>query len=133
MKGTYALLMHLEDDKNIRIGSLGSIDFLKGHYLYIGSGMNGIEGRVRRHLRDKKKNHWHIDYFLEKVKITNVYYINKKRECILANNFSQKFEVVPRFGSSDCNCKGHLFYGGHRELVDCALQNRLSILNLTEL
>jgi Uri superfamily endonuclease len=65
LKGSYVLLIELEQDSNIKVGALGKIHFSKGHYVYVGSAMNGIEGRVRRHLRDEKKTRWHVDYFLE--------------------------------------------------------------------
>ncbi len=118
MKGCYALLIHLKKGAEIGVGSLGVIHFTKGHYIYIGSAMNGIEGRVRRHLREKKKLHWHIDYFLKEAEISAVYYLEngKGLECILAERFAKKFEVVPKFGSSDCGCRGHLFYGERGEL-----------------
>ncbi len=123
VKGSYALLISLDKDEAITVGSLGTIHFSEGCHIYIGSAMNGIKGRVRRHRREQKKLHWHIDYFLKKAEIVAVYLIeNEKRlECTLAEKFGDRFEVIPRFGSSDCNCKGHLFYGDCEKLADCAL------------
>ena len=130
MKGSYALLMQLREDEEIRIGSLGKIEFPKGYYVYVGSAMNGIESRVNRHLRNRKKIQWHIDYFLKKAEISSTYYLESKKrtECKIANTFSREFEGVTKFGSSDCQCEGHLFYGGQRELVDCAMKNRMKQL-----
>jgi len=51
LKGCYALLMELKNDTEIEVGALGPLHFSNGHYLYIGSAQNGIEGRVQRHLR----------------------------------------------------------------------------------
>ena len=132
MKGTYALLMKLINNSKIRIGSLGLIHFPKGNYLYIGSALNGIEGRVIRHLSDSKKIHWHIDYLLEKAEVFKVYFLEsrKKTECSIADKFFEKFDPVPRFGSSDCNCTGHLFYGNRNELVDCALKSGMKELDI---
>lgn len=132
MKGCYAILMNLEKSSEIRIGSLGILNFPCGHYLYIGSAMNGIEGRVIRHIRSRKKLHWHIDYFLKKARIVAVYSLSSKKrlECNLADSFSEGFEVVPNFGSSDCKCKGHLFYGNRYKLTKCALANGMKELNL---
>ncbi len=123
MKGSYALLICLDKDEAITVGRLGTIHFSLGCHIYIGSAMNGIKGRVGRHLREQKKLHWHIDYFLKKAEIVAVYLVeNEKRvECTLAEKFADRFEVIPRFGSSDCNCKGHLFYGDCEKLADCAL------------
>jgi Uri superfamily endonuclease len=130
LKGSYALLMQLKEDKKLSIGKLGKIDFPKGYYVYVGSAMNGIEGRVKRHQRADKKIHWHIDYFLKKAEISSAYYLEskKRRECDIANNFSRKFEGTPKFGSSDCQCEGHLFYGEQKELVNSAKENKMKNL-----
>ena len=132
LKGAYALLISHDKDEEIRVGSLGSIHFPKGHYLYIGSAMNGIEGRVRRHLRREKKVHWHIDYLLSYANIATVYFLEgqKGMECSLARQCKKGFLAIPRFGSSDCTCKGHLFYGDKDELVQCAINNKMKELDL---
>lgn len=125
MKGCYALVISLERDEDIDVGSLGVIRFSKGYYLYIGSAMNGIEGRVRRHLRMDKTIHWHIDYLLKSAEIMNVYYKvgHKGLECSLAGACSQISHPVPGFGSSDCSCCGHLFFGNKKEFTECMQTN----------
>jgi Uri superfamily endonuclease len=132
LKGTYALLIHLKQDANIGIGALMVIHFPKGYYMYIGSALNGIEGRVRRHLSNIKKVHWHIDHLLEKAKIDGIYYLESPRrtECSIAGKFMRRFHVVPKFGSSDCRCTGHLFCGQKKELIDCALKNGMKKLRV---
>lgn len=65
MKGSYCLIINVEKDTKIKIGKkLGIINFKKGCYVYVGSAMNSLESRVKRHLSDNKKKHWHIDYLL---------------------------------------------------------------------
>ena len=132
LKGVYALLINLDSDEEIRVGSLGTIHFPKGFYLYIGSAMNGIEARVTRHLGKTKKIHWHIDYFLKNAEITNVYYKEggKGLECSLARQCKKGFLAIPRFGSSDCACTGHLFYEEKDELVQCVINNKMRALDL---
>ena len=127
MKGSYVLLLHLKEGKNIKVGAFGRIDFPKGFYAYIGSAMNGIEGRVKRHLREDKKIHWHIDYLLKSAEVIGVYYkeSNRKLECEIAQGFEKEFEVISKFGSSDCDCRGHLFYGCRRKLERWVHENRL--------
>jgi Uri superfamily endonuclease len=61
MKGVYALLIKLGEDEEITCGRLGLIKFKKGFYAYIGSAMNLLENRVRRHIKKQKKTFWHID------------------------------------------------------------------------
>lgn len=134
LKGCYALLMKLKNDTVIEVGALGPLHFPSGHYLYIGSAQNGIEGRVRRHLRKEKKLHWHIDYFLKRANVSALYYKETKRslECQLAEKLSKRFEVVPLFGSSDCKCKGHLFYGIYEEFMDSVSKMGMRKLSLPE-
>ena len=64
MRGIYLLLISLSKDTNITIGSLGKLSFKRGNYAYVGSSQNSIEKRIERHISNKKKIHWHIDYFL---------------------------------------------------------------------
>ena len=112
MKGVYVLLMRLERDSKIRIGKLGILDFGKGYYAYVGSGMSSLEKRMERHLGKKKRKFWHVDYFLGKGKIHMIVYSETfaRKECELAEKLSGKFEGVPKFGCSDCNCRSHLFF-----------------------
>ena len=119
MKGSYLLIIELKDDKKIKIGKLGNIFFKKGYYIYVGSALNGIEQRVKRHLRIKKKMHWHIDYFLQQSNIIRIYYkaSNAKEECSIANFFTEKLSSIPKFGCSDCKCTSHLFYGKRNDII----------------
>ncbi len=132
LKGAYALQINLDRNEEIRVGSLGILQFPRGHYLYIGSAMNGIEGRVKRHLRKTKKNHWHIDYLLNNAEVIKVYYKEGKKglECSLAWQCRQEFLPIPKFGSSDCACTGHLFFGDKDELVQCMNNNKMKELDL---
>lgn len=112
MKGIYALIVHLEDDKNITVGKLGKMDFKRGYYVYIGSALNSLEGRINRHRRKEKKLRWHIDYLLEKAKVVDVLYkeTEERLECESARKLEERFPGTKSFGSSDCSCKSHLFY-----------------------
>ena len=56
MKGYYCLIINLDNDSEIEIGKrLGKINFDKGYYVYVGSAMNSLEARLKRHLSDEKK------------------------------------------------------------------------------
>lgn len=118
MKGSYILLIKLDENISIDIGKLGKLDFCKGFYVYVGSALNGLESRINRHLRKNKNIHWHIDYLLNFAKISDIYYFENsvKDECIIANNFEKKLLNVKDFGSSDCKCKSHLFYGTFKDI-----------------
>lgn len=120
MEGSYALVIHLKNDRKITIGKLGSIAFKKGYYVYIGSALNGLEQRIARHKRSRKKIRWHIDYLLQHATIVTVFYkeSNEKEECSIAQIFHENLESIPGFGCSDCSCESHLFYGNRQEIED---------------
>jgi len=127
MKGSYVLIIENKKDQSIKIGSLRNIFFKKGFYAYIGSALNNLEARIKRHLKDDKKLHWHIDYLLKKTEIKDVFCKEStaREECDIANFFNQKLEAIPGFGCSDCKCKSHLFYGEYETLLDCSRSSNL--------
>jgi Uri superfamily endonuclease len=92
------------------------MEFAAGHYAYVGSALGGLEPRLRRHGREVKRLHWHIDYLLRVARIEQVVYAqtSQKLECRLAHFLSNRFPSVPHFGSSDCGCRSHLFWSGER-------------------
>ena len=114
LKGTYCLLIDLNKDKSIEIGKKGEIHFKKGVYVYVGSALNSLEGRIRRHLRNNKKMHWHVDYLLDSSssRVIDVFYNadGVKHECELAREISINGGKIEGFGCSDCKCPAHLFY-----------------------
>ncbi len=122
MKGTYILLIFLSNKTRIRIGSLGSLTFHKGYYLYVGSAMGSksstsLENRVKRHISEshRKKLFWHIDYFLasEMSVLIKIYLIPSliRLECVLARDILSVCDNnIKCFGSSDCLCSSHLLY-----------------------
>jgi Uri superfamily endonuclease len=113
MKGIYLLMIEVKKNIKQKIGKLGGIRFEKGDYIYIGSAQNGIEKRIERHLKKKKKNFWHIDYLLSNrdVVINKIYCKEgeKKEECKTAEELSKNGKPIAKFGCSDCDCKSHLF------------------------
>lgn len=114
LKGTYCLLIKLEKDAQIKVGKLGKVNFKKGGYVYVGSALNSMEPRIKRHLSSDKKLHWHVDYLLahKDSKITDVIYAVKdaKMECEVAEIIAENGAGVEDFGCSDCKCPSHLFY-----------------------
>ncbi|MHA1784604.1 MAG: GIY-YIG nuclease family protein [Candidatus Helarchaeota archaeon] len=109
----------LKNEENIHVGSLGILNLKKGFYIYIGSAMNGLESRVKRHLSKRKKIHWHVDYLLENSEIVQIYIKDNglKEECNTAHKFHEIFKNIPKFGSSDCKCQSHLFYSENLQEV----------------
>jgi len=118
MKGSYILVMKLEKDKTIQVGKHGKIYFKNGFYIYVGSALNGLEQRINRHLKTNKKKHWHIDYLLDFAEIIGILYKESeiKTECEISSKLEKKLESIFGFGSSDCRCKSHLFYGSYKKI-----------------
>jgi Uri superfamily endonuclease len=118
MKGIYVLLIHLNRNIAITVGSLGTHEFKEGNYVYVGSAQNGVEQRVARHLKKEKRLFWHIDYLLndDAAEIVEVYVkpASKEEECQVAAQICKGAEPVAGFGCSDCHCQSHLFRLTHR-------------------
>lgn len=103
-----------KDYKEITIGKLGTFSFQKGLYVYVGRAKRNLQSRIERHIKLEKKQRWHFDYlrpFLQIIKIET--YSGDEGECQLFQRLmvENKGHVPVRgFGSSDCNCKAHLFF-----------------------
>ena len=111
MKGCYCLIIEVNENQCLKIGKKLKIDFKKGYYVYVGSAMNNLESRVKRHLSKTKKFHWHIDYLLRNNEIIEVIYnLDEKVECDLSQRLAKTNESIKNFGCSDCKCESHLYY-----------------------
>ncbi len=122
MKGCYVLILALEDEQTVPIGRWGPLQFLAGHYAYVGSALGGLEARIGRHLRNKKRLRWHIDVLLKMAVIEEVVWAETSQqvECRMARFLSHRFPSVAHFGCSDCRCRSHLFWSpesGQLEVV----------------
>lgn len=113
-KGIYCLILK-SGGSTTHTGALGDIAIPEGHLIYVGSalGRGGLL-RVQRHLKtsqDYRKPHWHIDYLLQDPKISIIASISaettSRLECPLAEAIGGA--CIPKFGSSDCKCRSHLF------------------------
>ena len=116
-RGAYCLCIRIKSQIQVQVGALGRIRFPEGRYVYVGSAMNGLESRLRRHLNTSRGSyraiHWHIDYLLreEEAGIECVYVKESdvQAECDTADAISEKGAPVKGFGCSDCSCFSHLF------------------------
>ena len=125
MKGIYVLVIRVNEGTSMKIGALGRLAFKKGLYAYVGSAQNNLEQRVRRHLTRRKRKFWHVDYLLndKAAKVVKVFQrqADKAEECTIAGIIGERGDPIDGFGSSDCNCKSHLFrigeYGFLREFM----------------
>lgn len=116
-KGTYCLCIKIKEEKIIRIGALGEIEFPRGKYIYVGSALNSLYPRLERHLKQSRGEHdvthWHIDYLLKEPETTIehifLYDNGEKQECNIASKVAEHGEPIRRFGCSDCKCISHLY------------------------
>ena len=111
-KGSYVLLIDLAESARLTVGRLGTFEFPPGLYFYCGSALNGLEARLRRHLRQDKKLHWHIDYLTAVAPVVRVLWTasEERWECRWAEVLMNRGcnAVARGFGSSDCRCSTHL-------------------------
>jgi sugar fermentation stimulation protein A len=110
-RGSYLLLLRLDRDVSVEVGSLGRIRFQRGHYVYVGSAMQNLTARITRHTRRRKKLHWHIDYLRQVASHVVALPIrsSQREECQVARAFGNVLSPgPPGFGSSDCCCPTHL-------------------------
>jgi sugar fermentation stimulation protein A len=111
-RGGYLLVMELEEDLRLSVGSLGELDFPSGYYCYVGSALKNLSARMSRHLRKRKNFHWHIDYLRDRSIVVACLPVRSAEpvECKMAGAMKGIAEgSVPGFGSSDCACASHLF------------------------
>lgn len=127
-KGSYVVFYLLEHGKEIYIPRFGVIQFPPGIFAYTGSaqGSGGLAARIRRHLKEEKPKHWHIDWLRPHAKIIGVYYMitSENLECEWAYRLLSGLNgqvYTKGFGSSDCQrkCQSHLiFLPNHNQLED---------------
>jgi Uncharacterized conserved protein len=109
MDGIYLAAFRLQEDAQIPISTLDNPELRPGLYVYVGSGQNGVEHRIRRHFSEVENTHWHIDHLSAEaepvgavaLELPGVY------ECMIAR--AADGEAVEGFGCSDCRCDSHLF------------------------
>lgn len=126
--GAYLILVKIDEKRRIRVGKLGSLSFPPGWYVYVGSAAKGLTQRMARHLRKKKRFHWHIDYLRQHGAKTLALPIRSSsdQECAIVDSLSQVLSPhSPGFGCSDCTCRTHLFYRSDHPLHDRHFQKVL--------
>ena len=91
-RGSYALVLRLDQPTRLDVGRLGTHSLEPGTYVYCGSALGGLRGRIARHLRAEKRLHWHVDYLLRvaRIRIADVWVCEapERLECRLAAHLS---------------------------------------------
>lgn len=136
-RGSYLILGKLNNCINLKVGKLGNLFFKKGFYVYVGSGMNSLTSRIKRHIKKKKTKKWHIDYLIPYLRELNSIPIRTSEyiECIISNEIEKiSSGIIKNFGSTDCKCKSHLYYFrnsplNNEKFINILLNFRISRLN----
>ena len=111
--GVYIAVFYLAEARDISVGRLGRFRFRAGVYFYAGSAQRNLSARLERHGRKSKPLRWHVDYISVRAEMLGAIVVAgpRQHECELAKGLADMFErAAPRFGASDCQCAGHLFY-----------------------
>lgn len=108
--GLYLLVLRVSRAVRLEVGDVGARALPAGFYVYTGSARRVLGRRIARHLRLRKRLHWHIDYLRARSSGVRAFPIRAAwDECALAADVARiGGELVPGFGSSDCRCPGHL-------------------------
>lgn len=134
-RGCYLILLHNDTGRYIDVGSIKRIFFPAGYYMYCGNGRRNLFGRIACQRRITKNKHWHVDYIKEFMKTVADFPIVTSRydECDLAGELVRMGgRVIPRFGSSDCSCTGHLFHFPDNPLHDEAFWDMVFFIRYNE-
>jgi sugar fermentation stimulation protein A len=112
--GSYVLVLRNDEDRRLRVGSLGPVRFRKGYYAYVGSALGSLDARVARHLRRRKKAFWHIDSIAPApMPVERAFPIRRadRIEGAIAARVGDVCDSpVDGFGASDAAEDSHLFY-----------------------
>lgn len=116
--GTYLLFLQLGAAVALKVGRLGKLELAAGWYVYVGSALGGLAGRLRWHARRGKRPRWHIDTLRKVAELRAVAVCpgQQRLECAVAARLAALPGArvpAPRFGASDCRCPGHLVHFMH--------------------
>ena len=117
--GTYALVFALPQGAALPVGRSRQERFAAGYYVYVGSALGGLAGRLRRHLSGARRPHWHVDTLLGAAPVVEIWVVaaRERLECVWAERLGQAPGLEPTpfaFGATDCRCRTHLFYSATR-------------------
>lgn len=134
-KGAYILVMKLKQKQRMTVGKLPVTTFHPGLYLYVGKAKTGLKARLNRHLSKEKKLFWHIDYFLQKAEIIEMWIKQDFfKECQVARQIKKILKASQwprkRFGSSDCLCPSHILFVPPNKVNLNTLRERLDFIEV---
>lgn len=121
--GTYALVLQAPARRKVmigRTGTLGRMELLPGYYVYLGSALKNLRGRLKHHLTpvDRLNAKWQVDFLRPVTTLEEIWYTESSFpwECPWAECMSALPDAqIPsprKFGASKCEgkCETHLPY-----------------------
>ncbi|MBI2998760.1 MAG: GIY-YIG nuclease family protein [Deltaproteobacteria bacterium] len=109
------MVLRLPNRTRIAIGKLGRFELRPGYYCYVGSGFGpgGVLSRLAHHFRPVEHPHWHVDHLRKVALVEEAWYAVHERKhehrwAAILGRMPGASIAIPRFGSSDCSCPGHL-------------------------
>ncbi len=113
-KGHYLMVLEVKEEQGLQVGRLGRFILDPGTYCYVGRARRNLKQRIARHSRSEKSPRWHIDHLLPHANLTAVFLFPERGtdECRIAKRLVGMGgrPHPPRFGASDCRCRGHLIH-----------------------
>ena len=112
--GAYAVALHLSQPVPLALNAVSGSTAPAGWHVYLGSarGPGGLKARLSRHLRRKKKVHWHVDRLTLRADLLLASTVREGDECSLVERLLKEQDLMcllPGFGSTDCRtCPSHL-------------------------
>jgi len=108
----YLVLTRVPRRVELSVGALGTVTLARGWYVYVGRARRARPARVARHLGARRALRWHVDHLLAAFPARAAWLVDGAGgECALAAALAAGLggaQVPPRFGASDCRCRGHL-------------------------
>ncbi|MCE4601896.1 MAG: GIY-YIG nuclease family protein [Desulfurococcales archaeon] len=104
--GYYILLLCIGEQLTVEYGGRRAT-LPQGLYAYIGSALNSLEARIRRHLTPVKKVRWHIDRLTTSPHASPLQILACRTRarglepCIASKLAAKGYSGPPRFGSTD--------------------------------
>ena len=113
--GVYCLVLWVRRTSRVRLSRFGVCRVGPGWYVYSGSAKRNLLPRLERHLRRRKKIHWHIDSLRAVASLQEIWVWpwTPGGECRTNTAISLLPDAtfpLKGFGSSDCGCYAHLVF-----------------------
>jgi Uri superfamily endonuclease len=111
--GVYCLVLWLPRPRCITLSRVGICRLDRGWYVYTGSAKRNLLPRLLRHLRRRKRFHWHIDHLRAVASVQQIWVWpwSPGGECRTnrgVRHMPGASFPVKSFGASDCRCVAHL-------------------------